>query len=100
MTLYIEPFTVFIPNAFTPDGNEYNNLFRAVSYFDIKEWEFSIYNRWGEIIFYSTDVNEGWDGFYKNKRAQDGLYNYQVRYVSCEKTNFTHEVRGHFSLIK
>ncbi len=100
LTLYIEPFTVFIPNAFTPDGNEYNNLFRAVSYFDIKEWEFSIYNRWGEIIFYSTDVNEGWDGFYKNKRAQDGLYNYQVRYVSCEKTNFTHEVRGHFSLIK
>ena len=100
LTLYIEPFSVFIPNAFTPDGNEYNNLFRAVSYFDIKEWEFSIYNRWGEIIFYSTDVNEGWDGFYKNKRAQDGLYNYQVRYVSCEKTNFTHELRGHFSLIK
>jgi gliding motility-associated-like protein len=100
LSIYIEPFTVYIPNAFTPDGNAYNNLFRAITYLDVKEWEFTIYNRWGEVIFYSTDVNEGWDGFYKNKLAQDGLYNYQLRYVSCEKSNFTHELRGHFSLIK
>ncbi len=100
LSLYIEPFTVFIPTAFTPDGNEYNNTFNAISYFEVKEWEFTIYDRWGKSIFNSTDVNEGWDGYYKNKLVQDGLYNYHLRYVSCEKTNFTHELRGHFSLIK
>ncbi len=100
LQIYIEPFTVYIPNAFTPDGNAYNNIFKAISYFEVKEWEFTIYDRWGNIIFYSTDIESGWDGFYKNKLAQDGLYNYQLRYVSCEKSNFTHEQRGHFSLIK
>lgn len=100
LSLYIEPFSVYIPTAFTPDGNEFNNTFKAISYFNINEWEFTIYDRWGNNIFYTTDVNEGWDGYYKNKLAKDGLYNYQLRYVSCEKTNFTHELRGHFSLIK
>jgi gliding motility-associated-like protein len=98
--IYIEPFMVFIPNAFTPDGDSFNNEFKAVTYFNTIEWEFTIYNRWGNVIYKSNDPSQGWDGKYKGENVQDGLYNYHLKYISCEKTNAVHELRGHFSLIK
>ena len=98
--IYIEPFMVYIPNAFTPDGDAFNNDFKAITYFNTIKWDFTIYNRWGNVIYNSSDPSQGWDGKYKGEKAQDGLYNYLLKYISCEETNAVHELRGHFSLLK
>ncbi|MFM7467181.1 MAG: gliding motility-associated C-terminal domain-containing protein [Crocinitomicaceae bacterium] len=58
--------TVYVPNTFTPNGDEHNNLFYPVfsgANLDRKSYSFLIYNRWGEIVYQTTDLNEGWNGF-------------------------------------
>ena len=100
-TLFIEPFTVYSPNAFTPDGDEANNIFKPIVYLDIVEWNLQIYNRWGEIVFESNDQGTGWDGTNgTGKIAQDGLYMWKLRYTSCEPTNPEHLITGHISLLR
>ena len=99
--IYIEPFTLFIPNTFTPDANEYNDEFRAVNYLNIHEWEMKIYNRWGEIVFESDRIEESWDGTTpQGVLAQDGVYGYTIRYKTCEPLNPDKFITGHINLIR
>lgn len=70
--------TIYIPNTFTPDGNKFNNIFLPIVY-DILNYEFSIFNRWGEEIFHTTDRKEGWDGTYKGEACQEGVYTYLIK---------------------
>lgn len=90
--------TLYIPNTFTPDNNDYNNVFFPVVY-DAMNYEFDIYNRWGELIFHSTKPREGWDGSYKNKICQDGTYTYKLRYTDIE-SNETFIVTGFVNLLR
>jgi gliding motility-associated-like protein len=75
--------TVFIPNAFTPNdyGPGRNNRFFAVPD-GHKTFEMTIFNRWGEILYYSTNENDGWDGNYKGEPAMQDVYVYLVRVTS------------------
>jgi gliding motility-associated-like protein len=75
----INPETlVFIPTAFTPNGDGENELFRGTAV-GIKEYELIIFNRWGEVMFQSTDPTEGWDGNHPNgKEAIEGVYAWSV----------------------
>jgi gliding motility-associated-like protein len=72
------------PNAFTPDptgssGGAYdptrlnNDVFFPV-FAGVEEFQLQIYNRWGELLFESQDVNVGWDGYYRGQMAQQGVY--------------------------
>jgi len=99
--LYIEPFTIFAPNTFTPDGNEFNNTFNPKLYLDVYQWELTIYNRWGELLFTSNDINNGWDGVISNGLlAPSGTYIYKIKYVSCEPINPAKEITGHINLLR
>ena len=98
--LYIEPFTVYIPNAFTPDGDQYNNNWSPVVALNSQEWHLTIYDRWGEMLWESFDQNAGWDGFYKGRKMQQGVYGYALRYVSCGLEDKYNTLTGHFSLLK
>ncbi len=98
--LYIEPFTVFIPNAFTPDGDQFNNNWTPVVALNAHEWHLTIYNRWGEMLLESFDQDAGWDGFYKGEKMQQGIYGYALRYVSCGFEDKYQVLTGHFSLLK
>src|SRR5690606_10682664 len=51
-TVFIEPFTVYVPNAFTPDRDEANSIFKPIVYLEIVNWDLQIYNRWGELVFH------------------------------------------------
>ena len=53
---------VFFPNAFTPDNDGKNDLFRPVVFGDVSKYRFTVYNRWGAIVFQTTDSKKGWDG--------------------------------------
>src|SRR5690606_15012804 len=61
----IGDFTVYVPNAFTPDGNGFNNSFKPVMQ-NVKpdDYQFLIFNRWGELIYETNDLNAEWDGSY------------------------------------
>jgi gliding motility-associated-like protein len=71
----------YLPNAFTPNGDGLNDVFGAIPRYDyVKQYHLSIYNRWGEMLFETTDINHGWDGIYKGKACPSGVYVYRVIY--------------------
>jgi gliding motility-associated-like protein len=74
---------LFIPNTFTPDGEEHNTVFLPVftTGFTPKNYSLSIYNRWGETIFESTNHTIGWDGRLEFLTCPDGMYNYHISYT-------------------
>ncbi len=75
--------TVFIPNAFSPNGSGegLNEVFR-VHAMGFTNFEMIIYNRWGEKMYETKDIESPWDGMYKGKPAQQDVYVYQVKVVS------------------
>lgn len=67
---------IWIPNAFSPDRDEYykNEDFGPVITFPYAKYEFYIYNRWGQLIFQSEDVNIRWDGTFQGEVVTEGTY--------------------------
>jgi len=100
--VYIEPFLIFIPNTFTPDGNEFNNDFNASYALEVLEWEFKIYDRWGEKVFETTDPRIAWDGVYMDEfgLVPSGTYTYVLRYVSCEFPDAWQMMTGHVNVLR
>jgi len=70
--------TLFVPNTFTPNGDGLNDIFLPFGTF-INVYVLQIYNRWGEKIFESNDMNLGWDGNFKDKYAPEGVYIYFIK---------------------
>jgi gliding motility-associated-like protein len=75
--------SVYIPNAFTPNNDGINDIFKPEGA-DVRYYEFVVWNRWGQKVFESADINEFWDGSYNHSEhyVQDGLYTYRVVYNS------------------
>jgi gliding motility-associated-like protein len=73
-----DPF--FIPNTFSPDGDNLNDIFIPISN-SLTEWEFSIFNFWGEQLFITTNTGLGWDGKFKNENCTNGKYVWQLTYT-------------------
>ena len=66
---------VFVPNAFTPNNSGLNDVFMpSTGFIDIEDYQFNIFNRWGENIFTTTDRYQGWDGKIGNDKCQPGVY--------------------------
>ncbi|WP_343606677.1 PKD domain-containing protein [Fluviicola sp.] len=91
----------YVPNSFTPDGNEVNNYFVPVFSpgFDIKDFSFLIFNRWGEIVFESKDMYTGWDGTYAGTICKEGIYTYKIT-LKERNMDKRYEITGHVNLIK
>jgi gliding motility-associated-like protein len=100
---YQEGEIIYIPNTFTPDGDNYNQEFLPIftSGFDPYNFEMLIYNRWGELIFETHDVRVGWDGSYsmQGRAVQDGVYTYKINYKNLinDKRKI---IIGHVALIR
>lgn len=95
------PPTIYIPNSFTPDGDERNDVFIPVlSDFDPSDYQFRIYNRWGQPIFTSNDPSIGWDGIVQgtNQMAANNTYLYSVTLIDGNGIEIFK--RGHVNLIK
>ncbi|HYG14396.1 MAG TPA: PKD domain-containing protein, partial [Bacteroidia bacterium] len=68
---------IFVPTSFTPNGDGFNQYFTISTYF-VKEMKLIIFNRWGEILFKTEDVNFKWDGMYKGIPVQQDVYSYYI----------------------
>ncbi len=90
--VYVEPYTIFAPNTFTPDGDEHNNVFEFVVHFEPQTWHAQIFNQWGEMVFESYDVSMPWDGTYNGVIVPDGTYSYVVRYSPCHQKDYDKKV--------
>jgi gliding motility-associated-like protein len=88
----------YVPNTFTPDGNEYNNVFKPILTSLVASYQLQIYNRWGELIFESFDKEVGWDGSYKGGIVQNGAYNWVIK-IKTDGTQ-THVKRGNVLLLR
>lgn len=75
-----EEFSIYVPNAFTPNGNEHNNEFRPIILGERTDsFEMLIFNRWGEVVYESRDHQIGWDGTYGGKPCPDGAYIWKIK---------------------
>jgi gliding motility-associated-like protein len=72
--------TFYVPNIFSPNNDGSNDILFARGT-NIKEIEFSIYNRWGELVFETNDINIGWDGKYNSKPCDASVFAYYAKVV-------------------
>jgi gliding motility-associated-like protein len=83
-----------VPTGFSPNGDGINDYIQIKGY-GVKEYSFQIYNRWGELVFKSTNINDKWDGTYKGKLQEVDAFSYllQVTFtdnsISTKKGNIT-----------
>ena len=70
----------YVPNTFSPNGDEFNNEFLPIitSGYDHYNYNLLIFNRWGEIVFESKDTEQGWDGSYNGTLVQSGGYTWKI----------------------
>lgn len=74
----LKRFSLDVPQVFTPNGDGVNDIVYVRGWGIKKLLEFTIFNRWGEIVYSSTDILEGWNGVYKGKLSNDETFVYQV----------------------
>lgn len=94
------PLEIFIPTSFTPNGDGINDLFGVVGT-NVYEFEIQIFDRWGNLVFHSKDINEKWNGSYKGNGYQSGaeVYNYLIRYKG-EKEEDAVEKTGNITVVR
>jgi gliding motility-associated-like protein len=91
---------IFIPNAFSPNGDGTNDDFKPVADCSIT-FSMQVYNKWGSVVFSTEDVNEGWDGQFDNQPAPDGKYSYVIFYAgTLNDVAFEETFRGSIKLIR
>ena len=90
---------VFIPNAFTPDGDGKNDIFRPKGEgIATEKYHLRIYDRWGKLMFESKKPEQGWDGKVNGEPVPSGIYVYEVR-VKNDYTGRVRTRRGHLNLL-
>ena len=100
MPLY-EELIFYVPNTFTPDSDQFNQLFQAIftSGYDPYDFTLHIFNRWGEVIWESHDVMVGWDGTYGGYPVQDGTYTWKIEFKTIKNDERKMYV-GHVNVIR
>lgn len=89
--------TLFVPNAITPNGDGVNDIFKAVGT-EIESFHLQIFDRWGELIFESFDIDEGWNGGMGKHYVESEVYIWNI--TAKEHTGVSFERRGHVTVIR
>lgn len=96
--IWVDPeFQLYVPNTFTPDGDGFNEQFRAAGV-GIREFRMRVFDRWGALVFVSENLDEGWDGSLGGMPASTGVYVYHIRVKAL--SGRTRELRGHVTLLR
>lgn len=96
VTIYFDPL-IYVPNAFTPNGDHWNNYFRAITH-NISSLELLIFNRWGEIVYSTESIDHEWDGTYNGLPVPDDVYVWQIDYIDLKGNE--KRLRGHVTVLR
>jgi gliding motility-associated-like protein len=96
---------LYVPNAFTPDADGINDVFKAEGKFinedagsEDHNFKLCIFNRWGEKIFETNDISKGWDGKFKGTDVQQDTYVYTITAFGYDKQSYY--LQGNFTLLR
>jgi gliding motility-associated-like protein len=91
-------YRFWIPNAFTPDENLLNDYFMPIA-IGVINYEFEIFNKWGEKLFSTKNPKQGWNGYFKGQECKQDVYVWRITFknVVTEKDEVHY---GHVSLLK
>ncbi len=88
----------FIPNAFTPDDNGLNEKFKPKVQ-GVHDYHFLIFDRWGENLFETNDIQQGWNGYYQSQMCESGVYIYKITFTD-DIYNKHHQYIGKVTLLR
>ncbi len=105
LTCAVLPSRIFVPNAFSPNGDSLNDVWKvsALSVYNVvgstlTQFSAKVYNRWGMLVFESNDIYKGWDGTFKGTKAPADVYIYIV-YAEGIDSRFI-RLNGNITLIR
>jgi len=94
---------LYVPNSFTPDGDEYNHTFYPILTEGFKKdsYHMSIFDRWGELVFETYDPSFGWNGNYRKNgiQCQIGTYTWVIELIELQSA-VNRKFNGHLNLIR
>lgn len=95
---------LYIPNAFSPNGDGVNDFFKPVANCSLQEFEMKIFDRWGTLIYQTKNIDRGWDGNYRGQEAESTAYAYYIQYRMMQQDSinatFSEAVTGNFALLR
>ena len=97
VTVNVCPVNLYVPNAFSPNNDGYNDVLLVRGNF-IQTFYMAIYDRWGNKVFESNNINEGWDGKYKGQPENTGTYVYYLKGTYDDGTGF--EKKGNVAIVR
>lgn len=89
---------ILMPTGFTPNNDGLNDVFRVKYPFAVKSFHMLVYNRWGEKVFDTNHINEGWDGSFKGQPAIQGTYAWMIIFV--DNNNKPQQLKGVVTLLR
>ena len=91
-------YAFWIPNAFTPNGNGINDVFKP-KVMGVHDYSFMIFDRWGEKLFETKSIDDGWDGYYKGKICPNDVFVYKINFRD-NVDEMDHEYIGGVTLVR
>src|SRR6187401_2511365 len=91
------PTDFFVPSAFTPNDDRLNDFFGPIATAPLQHYEFRIYDRWGQQVFYSNNIQKKWDGRIKAAKQNAGTFVWRCTYIFFAGPEFS--IKGTLVLI-
>ena len=91
---------LFIPNCFTPNGDNLDDMFQIVTSPCYTNYDMKIYNRWGALLYETNDISKGWDGKFNNHNVSEGVYVYIITYYNITNSNSKMRKQGTVTLLR
>ena len=89
---------LFVPNSFTPNKDGINDYFKPLTECEVLDYEFNIFNRWGDLVFQTSNMEESWNGQNGGREVTPGMYTYKLSYSFYEGQE--EEKRGTLYLVR
>ncbi|TNE73816.1 MAG: gliding motility-associated C-terminal domain-containing protein, partial [Bacteroidetes bacterium] len=89
---------IFVPNAFSPNGDLENDVLYVRGGAVVKEMVFRIFDRWGEMVFEGLDRSDGWDGTFRDKKLDPDVYDYYLKVICIDDTETI--IKGNVTLLR
>ena len=100
ITIPICPCEVWVPNAFTPNKDDVNDVFLPQVSNTLASYELMIFDRWGKMIFHTDDVNEAWDGTVKGARSPSNVFTYVIYYTCMSAPDHKERKVGSVTIVR